>query len=130
MTFTNQMQHYAHKLRVTNIGLNYFQIIQRPVVEPRLNLGKNDFSEFLSRRRINFLGAFKNYTQTGLTNLVKACGGTAITTDDAAIAMSTRYAYVPQRYCLLANRGMIDSFNADPTKGYCKNLVAGLNLLS
>ena len=30
--------------------------------------------------------------------MVKTCGGIAITTDESAIAMPTRYAYLPQRF--------------------------------
>ena len=66
--------------------------------------------------RFNLLGVFKNYTQTNLKEMVKGCGSIAMTANELAIGDSTRYAYLPQSYCVLANRIMIDSFIADPMK--------------
>ena len=89
-TFMGQMQNYADKFDIKNERRQYLEIVQKPVVEPGLNEGKTEFTRLFCGMRFQFLGTFKNHTQTDLAKLVKACGGIAIT-DNAAIAMSTRY---------------------------------------
>ena len=106
--FKKQLALYARQFKLETLSKtpSYLNIVQRPVGVPRLDIGKEH--QFFRGMRFTFLGSFTLGNKGDVEQVVKEHGGLPI--NPAGVKNMSRYAYLPQCYCVLKDDEQIKTF--------------------